>query len=84
MGMFEVFMKIQQLLAARRRTQALAKIRREFAKCGHPLDGTPDAEIEAALPPGMCEEPPDYIGPKTISRALRRLPTRAARWSGGR
>ena len=37
------------------------------------LDGTADADIEAALPPGACENPPHYLGAKTISRALRRL-----------
>ncbi len=37
-----------------------------------------DAEIEAALPPGTCDAPPDYLGAKTVSRAIRRL-----RVSGG-
>lgn len=77
-------MKLQQMLAARRRRRALLKIRREFARSGYPLDETPDVEIEAALPAGMCDSPPDYIGAKTISRALLRLPAPAARRSRGR
>jgi hypothetical protein len=68
-----VFTKIHQMLAERRRRLALVKIRREFERCGYPLDGLADSQIEAALPPGTCEAPPDYLGPKTISRALRRL-----------
>jgi len=68
-----VFIKFHQMLAARRRRRAFLKIRRLFASCGYPLDSKFDADIEAALPPGTCETPPDYIGAKTISRALRRL-----------
>jgi hypothetical protein len=68
-----VFIRFYQMLAARRRRRALIKIRREFARWGYPLDGTADADIEAALPPGTCENPPDHLGAKTISRALRRL-----------
>jgi hypothetical protein len=68
-----VFIRFSQMLAARRRRRALEKIRRAFASGGYPLDGTPDREIEAALPPGMCEAPPVHVGAKTISRALRRL-----------
>ena len=68
-----MFAKFQQMLAARRRRLALAKIRQEFEKCGYPLIGLADSQIEAALPPGSCEAPPDYLGAKTISRALRRL-----------
>jgi hypothetical protein len=66
------------MLAARRRRRALVKIRRAFARCGYPLDGHSDSDIEASLPPGMCETPPDYLGAKTVSRALRRLSTGAA------
>lgn len=68
-----MFTKIHQMLAARRRRLALVKIRQEFERCGYTLDGLADSQIEAALPPGMCEAPPDYLGAKTISRALRRL-----------
>jgi hypothetical protein len=71
-----MFTKFQQMLAARRRRLALVKIRQEFERCGYPLDGLGDSEIEAALPPGTCEAPPDYLGAKTISRALRRLSIR--------
>ena len=70
-----MFTKFHHMLAARRRRRALLKIRGEFARCGYPLDGLADADIEASLPPGMCETPPDYLGAKTISRALRRLST---------
>ncbi|HEX5705872.1 MAG TPA: hypothetical protein VFX96_01150 [Pyrinomonadaceae bacterium] len=71
--MIEVFRKFNEMLAARRRRRALVKIRQEFARSGHPLDGHADSVIEASLPPGVCETPPDYLGAKTISRALRRL-----------
>lgn len=71
------------MLAARRRSRALMKVRREFAKWGYPLDGTADADIEAALPPGMCDNPPDYLGAKTVSRALRRLLIDTRRQCGG-
>jgi hypothetical protein len=76
-------MKIHQMLAARRCRRALVKIRREFARWGYPLDNKSDAAIEAALPPGMCETPPDYIGAKMICRALHRLSTSTERRSGG-
>jgi hypothetical protein len=66
------------MLAERRRRRALVKIRREFARSGHPLDGHSDSDIEASLPPGMCDTPPAYLGAKTISRALRRLSNGAA------
>lgn len=68
-----MFTKIHRMLAARRRRLALVKIRQEFERCGYTLDGLADSQIEAALPPGTCEAPPDYLGAKTISRALRRL-----------
>ena len=68
-----MFTKIHQMLAERRRRLALVKIRQESERCGYPLDGLADSQIEAALPPGTCEAPPDYLGAKTISRALRRL-----------
>ena len=77
-----MFSKLRQMLAARRRRRALIKIRREFARWGYPLGGTADAEIEAALPPGTCEKPPDYLGAKTVSRALRRLSI-DTRWQCG-
>lgn len=79
-----MFMKFHQMLAARRRRRALEKIRRAFASSGYPLDGTPDREIEAALPPWMCEAPPAHVSAKTISRALRRLPTGDGRRRGAR
>lgn len=68
-----MFTKFSHMLAARRRRRALVKIRREFARHGYPLDGHADSDVEASLPPGMCDTPPDYLGAKTISRALRRL-----------
>ena len=80
--MFALIVKFHQMLAARRRRRALEKIRREFARCGYPLDGVADAEIEASLPPGTCEAPPVHLGAKTISRALRRLPVGARRGQG--
>ena len=78
-----MFTKVHQMLAARRRTRALLVIRQEFAQCGYALDGLADSQIEAALPPGMCETPPDYLGAKTISRALRRLSTGVKLRPGG-
>ena len=74
-GIIELFTKFHHMLAARRRRRALVKIRQEFARCGYPLDGYADSDIEASLPSGMCETPSDYLGAKTISRALRRLST---------
>ena len=68
-----MFRRFTQMLAARRRRRALVKIRLEFARSGYPLDAHADSDIEASLPPGMCETPPDHLGAKTISRALRRL-----------
>lgn len=73
-----MYRRFRQMLAARRRRRALVKIRGEFARCGYPLHGLSDAEIEASLPPGTCDAPPDYLGAKTVSRAVRRL-----RVSGG-
>ncbi len=74
-----MFTKFHRMLAARRRRRALIKIRGEFARHGYPLDGLADAEIEAALPPGTCETPPDRLGAKTISHALGRLPISSRR-----
>lgn len=74
-----MLMKFHQMLAARRRRRALVKIRREFARCGYPLEGVADAEVVASLPPGVCEAPPRHLGAKTISRALRRLPVSGRR-----
>ncbi len=73
-----MYRRLCQMLAARRRRRALVKIRGEFARCGYPLQGVSDAEIEAALPAGTCDAPPDYLGAKMVSRAVRRL-----RASGG-
>lgn len=73
-----MYRRFCQMLAARRRRRALFKIREEFARCGYPLHGLSDDEIEDSLPPGTCDAPPDYLGAKTVSRAVRRL-----RVSGG-
>jgi hypothetical protein len=54
-------------------------IRREFARCGYPLDALADAEIEASLPPETFEDPASRLGAKTISRALLRMPPGARR-----
>ena len=78
-----MFTKFHQMLAARRRRLALVKIRQEFERCGYPLDGLADSQIEATLPPGTCEAPPDYLGAKTISRALKRLSVGIRQQSGG-
>lgn len=78
-----MFIKFHRMLAARRRRRALIKIRREFARWGYPLDGMADRDIEAALPPGACENPPDHLGAKTIGRALRRLSIDTRRQRGG-
>ena len=67
--------RFRLMLAARRRRRSMLTIRQEFARCGYPLDGVADAEIEASLPPETVEDPASRLGAKTISRALRRLPT---------
>ena len=65
--------RFRRMLAERRRRRSLLIIRREFAKCGYPLDGLVDAEIEASLPPAAVEDPAYRLGAKMISRAVRRL-----------
>jgi hypothetical protein len=77
-----VFTKFRRMMTARRRRRALETIRREFARCGYPLDGLTDGEIEAALPPGTVDDPACYLGAKTISRAVRRLPLGSTRRQG--
>ena len=74
--------RFRRILAERRRRRSLLIIRREFAKCGYPLDGLADDEIEAALPPWTVENPSYRLGAKTISRALRRLPLGSGRRPG--
>ena len=74
--------RFRWMLAERRRRRSLLIIRREFAKCGYPLDGLADAEIEASLPPWTVEDPSYRLGAKTISRAVRRLPLGSERRPG--
>lgn len=69
-----MFKRLRRVMAARRRRRALLTIRREFAKCGHPLDRLDDAEIEATLPPETFDDPASRLGAKAISRALLRMP----------
>jgi hypothetical protein len=71
------------MLAERRRRRSLLIIRREFAKCGYPLDGLADDEIEAALPPWTVEDPSYRLGAKTISRAVQLLSLGSGRRPGG-
>ena len=72
--MSEVFKRLRRVMAARRRRRALLTIRREFARCGYPLDRLDDAEIEASLPPETFDDPASRLGAKAISRALLRMP----------
>jgi hypothetical protein len=72
----------RRMLAERRRRRSLLIIRREFAKCGYPLDGLADADIEASLHPTTVEDPAYRLGAKTINRALRRLPLGTRRRHG--
>ena len=78
-----MFTSLRRMLAARRRRRALLTIRREFARCGYPLDGLADGEIEAVLSPGTVEDPASRLGAKIISRAVRRLPHGPGWRSGG-
>lgn len=56
-----------------RRRRNLARIRREFAACGHPLDKFDDLKIEAALTRGECRIEQVHLNAKSIVFALRRL-----------
>ena len=69
-----MFKRLSRVMAARRRRRTLMTIRREFERCGYPLDALADAEIEASLPPETFEDPASRLGAKTISRALLRMP----------
>lgn len=69
-----MFKRLRRVMAARRRRRAFLTIRREFAKCGYPLDRLADAEIEASLPPETFDDPASRLGAKAISRALLRMP----------
>lgn len=69
-----MFKRLRRVMAARRRRRALLKIRREFARCGYPLDRLDDAEIEASLLPETFNDPASRLGAKAISRALLRMP----------
>ena len=69
-----MFTSLRRAWAARRRRRAFLTIRREFARCGYPLDGMADDEVEAALPPGSVDDPSSHLSAKAISRAIRRLP----------
>ena len=75
--------RFRLMLAARRRRRSMLTIRKEFARCGYPLDGLADAEIEASLPPETVADPASRLGAKTISRALRRLLIDTRRQCGG-
>lgn len=79
-----MFKRFRLMLAARWRRRALLTIRREFAKCGYPLDGLADAEIEASLPPEIVADPTSRLGAKTINRAVRRFASRPTQIGSGR
>lgn len=59
--------------SAFRRRRAFAKIRREFAKVGYPLDGLSDAQVEFALTNGEGAITEVVLSAKIIHHALRRL-----------
>ena len=69
--MFKGFIEVVEKRRGRRR---LARIRREFAKCGYPLDHLEDSTIEDALTRGgECGLKEVPLTAKTIYFALRRL-----------
>lgn len=65
--------KLCRSWAAYRRRRAFAKVRREFAKAGHPLDGLSDSQVEAALTNGQGVITDVELSAKIIHHALRRL-----------
>lgn len=60
-------------LVVRKRRRALSNIRREFKKCGYPLDRMGDAQVEAALTRGKSEIFNVVLNAKIMNHALRRL-----------
>ena len=69
-----MFSAIKRRLIDWRRRRRLDRIRREFAKCGYPLDHLDDSGVEDLLTggEGRIEDVP--LTAKTIYFALRRLP----------
>ena len=65
--------RLNEELSNKRRRLRLARIRKDFEKCGYSLDDLDDSRIEAALSAGGggVEESP--LTPKMIFFALRRL-----------
>jgi hypothetical protein len=68
-----VVKKLCHVWAAYRRRRAFAKVRREFAKVGYPLDGLSDSQVEAALTNGEGGITDVVLSAKIIHHALRRL-----------
>lgn len=68
-----MFEKIRQRLDKLRRRRRLIRIRREFARCGYPLDHLDDSGVENALTGGECRIEEVPLTAKTIYFALRRL-----------
>ena len=75
--------RLYQILKTRRRRRALAKIRREFAKAGYPLDQFGDSQLEAALTRWNNDIAAFTVSAKTIYRTLKRLPRVAPSAPGG-
>ncbi len=65
--------KFYQKFNSWRRTRAIGKIRREFAKAGYSLDQFRDSQIEAALRHWNTDLSGVTINAKTIYRTLKRL-----------
>ena len=66
--------KLNQIVEARRRQNAIVNIRREFLKGGYPLDHFGDSQIEAALTHWNDDISAVRVSAKIIYRALKRLP----------
>ncbi len=65
--------KLYRSLAAYKRRRAFAKVRREFARVGYPLDGLSDSQVEAVLTNGEGVITDVVLSAKIIHHALRRL-----------
>jgi hypothetical protein len=68
-----VVKKLCRSWAAYRRRRAFAKVRREFAKVGYPLDGLSDSQVEAALTNGEGGITNVVLSAKIMHHAFRRL-----------
>ena len=68
-----MFEGVKRKIAEWRRKRRLKRIRREFARCGYPLDHLDDSGVAAALTGGKTRIEEVPLTAKTIYFALRRL-----------